>query len=114
MNSLIDVEKYQENMESTIRCVVSLADTMKALTHKTSKLRDCGDEFVRNVVDISEKELVTVDRKENFLRQNLQHYAQCLSIVEDHRDSQVTLIKEHLRIIYLFRMIWKFNSKYFT
>lgn len=87
-NSQLDVDKYLDNVDSTLKHVSNLTDDMKALTYKTSKLRDCGDEVVRTLIDFIEKDKPTDLNNQQF-NQNLQQFAQCLSIVEDHRDSQI-------------------------
>jgi hypothetical protein len=61
-----------------------LNQSITNLAHKTSKIRDAGDEMVRVCRDFSERgtfnELFTL---------NMKQFAQCLAAVEDHRDSMV-------------------------
>jgi hypothetical protein len=54
------------------------------LAHKTSKIRDAGDEMVRVCLDFGERgtfnEIFTL---------NLKQFAHCLAAIEDHRDCMV-------------------------
>jgi hypothetical protein len=76
---------FQNRIEGTQREMSTLKQNLANLNLKTSKVRDNGDELVKILIDFSER-CGTFDQQFN---QNIKHFANCLSAIEDHRDCMV-------------------------
>ncbi len=81
----IDLESCIEEIDYTHKFTSMLIDNMVKLSHKTSKIRDMGDEVVKTLMEFAENDY---GYDKQFLS-NLKNYSNCLSSVEDGRDSQV-------------------------
>lgn len=96
-----------------------LSQCVQRLNHKTSKVRDVGDEIAKSVLDFAERDTNdskaynninhTLNPQKSVLDQfftNLSQYSAHLSLIEDHRDSMVknyikyTIIKQFFISIY--------------
>ncbi len=67
-----------------------LNQNVSKLSHKTSKVRDVGDEMAQNLLDFALKEANSIKETNSSLCIfNLKQFAYCLLAVEDHRDSNV-------------------------
>lgn len=62
------------------------------ISHKTSKVRDIGDENAQGLLDYSVRDLASSKEHSSLFNSNLKQYAYCLLAVEDHRDSNVILL----------------------
>jgi hypothetical protein len=81
----IDLENCIEEIDYTHKFTSILIDNMVKLSHKTSKIRDMGDEVVKTLMEYSEND----DGYDKQFLTNVKNYSNCLSTVEDCRDSQV-------------------------
>jgi len=60
------------------------------LSHKTSKVRDSGDETAHGLLDFSVRDILMLKETNRLFNLNLKQFAYCLLAVEDQRDSNVT------------------------
>lgn len=87
-NFSYDTDLFQASIEHTQKYVGYLNQCIDRLGHKSSKVRDTGDEIAKSVLDFVEK-----DNSNELFVKNLKQYSTYLSLVEDHRDTMVKLSK---------------------
>lgn len=106
-------DSFQFSIEHAQKYVSYLAQCVQQLNHKTSKVRDAGDEIAKLFLDFIEKdtnnnsendsntkkltknnENIQYTCEENFdFYKSLRQYSMYFSLVEDHRDSMVYITK---------------------
>jgi hypothetical protein len=99
---VVDLDGYEDAIECAQKYALCLNASVMKLNHKTSKVRDSGDEIARLLTDFSDKNnthgmnsiISSSCRPETstaneLLNKNLKQFASYLSLVEDHRDSMV-------------------------
>ena len=89
MFSLTQLEFYHDRLEFTQRYAQVLKFNLMKISHKTSKVRDIGDESAQSLLDYSMRDLSASKEYSSLFNSNLKQFAHCLLAVEDHRDSNV-------------------------
>ena len=92
------MELLNEKIELAQQCMTSLNQSVMNLSHKTSKVRDIGDEIVQTLLDYSAREA-----SNKLFFTNIQQFSNCLLKVEDHRDHNVFFLHiiEGLRLYFI-------------
>ncbi len=86
---MTQLEYFHDRLDFTQRYMELLKYNLAKFSHKTSKVRDSGDETAQGLLDFCVRDILLLKETSRLFNLNLKQFSYCLLAVEDHRDSNV-------------------------